>query len=314
MRLILLYVVIITLFSADAVFPINNEKYVIGVWPNGFFSSFFSVLNHLDWCEKNNKVPVVYWDKQSLYYADYAGENVWEYYFEPVSNLCYEPFDVIHSSFTYGKGNAWYSSNVFAFWSRQQSMRDRAHYLIKKYVKLKLAIQQKIDQFYQENMANMNTIGIHIRGTDKSSEVPLVSPDYVIEAALVSADKNAQFLIATDEEKILNRMIELLKGHKVIFYDCYRSINGQPLHTIVSSTSPGTSSVSDKPQSRETLNEGRYRKPSSVTLGEDVLVEVMLLSKCNLLVHTLSNVSTGVLYFNPSIKNILLSEPLYNKQ
>ncbi len=33
-----------------------------------FFSLFSSVLNHLSWCEKHKKTPVVFLDKRSYYY------------------------------------------------------------------------------------------------------------------------------------------------------------------------------------------------------------------------------------------------------
>ena len=60
-------------------------------------------------------------------------------------------------------------------------------------------------------------------------------------------------------------MLLLLAGKKVIYYYCYRSDNGQLLHL-------------------------RY-KPEISQLGEDVVVEMWLMSKCDMLIHSLSNVS-----------------------
>ncbi|MDR3550121.1 MAG: hypothetical protein P4L31_01810, partial [Candidatus Babeliales bacterium] len=76
-------------------------------------------------------------------------------------------------------------------------------------------------------------------------------------------------------------MLDLLKGRKIIYYDCFRSDNGNPLH---------------------------FRKPSPGQLGQDVLIEALLLSRCNALVHTYSNVSTGALYFNPTAKHVLVRQ------
>lgn len=130
-------------------------------------------------------------------------------------------------------------------------------------------------------MVGKHTIGIHLRGTDKITEERPVPPEHIIEVALTQADENTQFLVASDEQKLLDKAVQLLQGYKVIFYDCYRSDNGKPLHT-------------------------KKEKPSFAQIGEDVLVEVSLFARCDLLIHTLSNVSAGALYFNPSLKSFLL--------
>lgn len=269
------FIFFIYIALAPKIVAADNEKHVIGVHPAGFFSAFTGVLNQLSWCQKNNKIPVVYWDIYSFYYNPNGlngSYNAWEYYFEPVSSLKYELGDIIHYGYSIGPSDFYYAST-------DQSKRDHAYRLISKYIKINKPVQQKIDQFYQENMINKNTIGIHLRGTDKYKEESLISAQQMIETALLYADADTQFLIATDEQQLLDTLISLLKDHKVIYYDCYRSTNGQPLHS---------------------------RKPYLPQIGEDVLVEVQLLSKCNIFIHTLSNVSAGVLYFNPHLKHVLV--------
>jgi hypothetical protein len=252
----------------------NSQKHVIGVHPAGLFSSFLAVLNQLSWCEKNNKIPVVYWDKNSLYYKEggfNGSSNVWEYYFDPVSYLAYAPGDIVNTGY-------WWTENDLSYGSINKSQRDYAYKLITKYIKIKTPIQKKIDAFYEKNMLNKKTIGIHLRRTDKYIEEKLISVQQIIESTLKNSDTDAQFLIATDEQVSLNSMINLLKDRTVIYYDCYRSTNGKPLH----------------------------KSPPKAQLGEDALIEVLLLAKCNKLIHTISNLSTAVLYFNPHITNILL--------
>lgn len=256
----------------------HTKKYVIGVHRAGFFSSFLGVLNHLTLCQQINEVPIVYWDSSSHYYlADgfNGSHNVWEYYFEPVSNLIYDPSkDTVHGS--YGGQYAEFYYNDFS-----PSTRNKAYGLISKYIRIKPQVQHKIDDFYQQNMAGKHTIGIHLRGTDKVVEERPVSPEDIIEAALAQAVETTQFFVASDEQQLLDKAVYLLQGYKVIFYDCYRSDNGKPLHA-------------------------RKEKQSLAQVGEDVLVEVSLFARCDVLVHTLSNVSTGALYFNPSLKSVLL--------
>jgi len=239
--------------------------------------NFNSVLNHIGWCEDNNKTPVVYLDQISPYYSaqGFNGSyNVWEYYFEPVSHLAYEPGDFIHRSHP---GGQW----AFNYLEIDKLERFRAHYLICKYIRIKPVVQAKIDHFYQQNMTNKKTIGIHLRGTDKATEEGLVAPEAMINTALKYADNDTQFLLASDDQRLLDKMVALLPNHRVIFYDCFRSTNGQSLHEP-------------------------YRKPSFAQLGKDVLVEVALLAKCTRLIHTYSNVSAAILYFNPTMPNVLV--------
>ena len=284
-QLLALLLICIPLFAQQDV----SQKYVIGQWPGGLGVCITAVLVHLSYCEAANKIPVVYWNNK--YYYNQGGfngsENVWEYFFEPVSELKYEANDPIN----YFLADVEYSHFSYHQAYKSQSMRDHAYQLITKYIKIKPIIQSKIDQFYNEHMINQNTIGIHLRGTDKYTEEKPVTPERIITEALKYADENTQFLIATDERSLFDQMIDLLPGHRVIYYDCYRSDDGNPLFNYKKSK----------------LN-CKKEKPSYAQMGEDVIVEMALLAKSNVFLHTLSNFSAIVLYLNPQLKNIILIE------
>ena len=150
---------------------------------------------------------------------------------------------------------------------------------------------RKVESFYQVHMAGKRNIGIHLRGTDKATEIGAVSVDTILTRAneVAKTMPDCQFLIATDETALLEKAKRVLHG-KVIAYDATRSENGNPLH------GPGKDKV-------------KISKPivSKAQLGEEVLVEVQLLSLCNLFLHTCSNVSSAVLFFNPELENILFT-------
>jgi len=260
----------------------SNNVHFIGTWPAGFFACFNCVLNHLDWCERNAMTPIVYWDERSWYYVPWGynnSYNAWEYYFEPVASINYPPPFKIRLKFTpYVPDVIKFSVDHLYDYSRQEAFE-----IISKYIRIKPNIQEKIDHFYTHNIASRKTIGIHIRGTDKASEERPITPEKIIDAALQYADDDTQFLLATDEQWMLHRMIELLKGRTTVYYDCYRSDNGKPIQL-------------------------RQPKPSKAQVGEDVLVEAMLLSKCDRLIHTLSNVSSVALYFNPTMPHTVVRQ------
>ncbi len=256
-----------------------ENKHVIGCSEAGFFSNFFHVLNHLAWCEKNKKTPVIYWDELSLYYqrTGYHGMyNVWEYFFEPVSHLGYQSGETMHRDFTAPDGTGIeYTSfhridlKTYKYW---------AYDLISKYIRLKPSIKKKVDDFYKNNMENRKTIAIHLRGTDKFKEVAPVSLDKIIAQA--NQYTGFQYLVASDEQAMLDFAKKNLQG-PVIFYRCKRSNSNNALHTTP--------------------------RPHPAHGGRDVLIEVLLMALCDKFIYTSSNVSTAVHFFNPNIDSYLLS-------
>lgn len=242
----------------------------------GFFCCFFETLYSLLHCPRE-QTPVIIW-RHFLYYNEDGfndKQNGWEYYFEPLTKAT---ANNVHMGFPSGPLN--YAPKTRMLWNA----------IINHYVHIRPIVQQKIDQFYAQHMAHKKTIGIHIRGTDKHLEVKPISLETIITEALKHADHETQFLIATDEQQLLERATEMLKPYTVIHYDCYRSPNSQPIHYIKDPT----------------IADSSVTKPSPAQLGEDVLIEALLLSKCDLFIHTYSNVSMAVAYFNPDLKHVLL--------
>lgn len=271
--------IMVSNFTIPASTPI--KQHLITIPPNshwGFFCCFLEALYALRYCP-TDKTPIVHWNHHFLYYNKdgFNGkQSGWEYYFEPVADVA-----AIHNfSCDIPMTSADYSPEARIF----------CHAIIKKYIRLRTCVQQKIDQFYDHHMAEKYTIGIHIRGTDKYVEVVPVSLEKIIQEALKHANTDTQFLIATDEQRLLDQATHLLQPYTVIHYDCYRSPNEQPIHYTTQKHT-----ADNNPQ-----------KPSPAQLGEDVLVEALLLSKCDLFIHTYSNVSLCVTYFNPDLKHILL--------
>lgn len=254
----------------------SQEKHVIGARSVGFFSNFLAVLNHLTWCDKHNKIPVVFWDKTIFYYEPngYNGSfNAWEYYFKPVSAACYKPEDKINRNYDAPDGFyiTWRPQNITL--NYKPEFRKYMNSLIEKYIYLNPLVENKINEFYLENMTGKKTIGVHIRGTDKYLEAPRIPVQKFIDQ--INKFTDYQVLIATDEQKIIDELVQKL--HKpVIYYDAQRSTSNKPLHR------------------------------NNAKIGEDVLIEAQLLSRCDIFIHSVSNVSTAVLFFNPTLEHIFI--------
>lgn len=254
----------------------HTEKHVIGSWSAGFFSAFFGVLNHLYWCEKTGKTPVVYWGKESFYWQNggYNGSfNAWDYFFEPVSYERASPDESRDTSYSVGE-------RIFPTVPTSLEKRLLAHRLINSYIKIVPSINHKVESFFTQNMAKKRTIGIHLRGTDKYKEVKVVDPILIFEKANREAILlgDCQFFVATDEYRLLELAQKTL-NRPVIYHPCERSKNSQPLWAF----------------------------EHKAIWGEDILIEALLLSHCDIFLHTISNISVAVLCFNPLLKNILFT-------
>ena len=259
--------------------PNLGRKQVIGARPVGFFSNFMAALNMLGWCERHKMIPVIYWDRKFPY--RYPNEqdgvgNAWEYYFKPVSGMRYENGDRVYRRSLAPDGLG------FNYRPRECSKLLLQKYwgnaLIKKYVVIKEHIQKKVDLFVEKHFKGKKVIGIHLRGTDKRQEVKPVAPEVIFHTA--NQFKGYAFFVATDEQRLLDLALKSLNG-PVIYYDAYRSGSKKPVH--VDGCTPER--------------------------GEEVLIEVLLLSKCDKLIHTCSNVSCAAIFFNPSLEHILLEPP-----
>lgn len=268
---------------------ISQSKHVIGARTNcGFFSEFLTVLGHIVYCEKNAKIPVVYWDSQSLYYEKKGLNglfNAWEYYFEPLSSTNYiDSSDIIYRNYWCPDGST--------IWPNYRdplplNLARFAHEVIKKYIKIKPHVISIVNDFYEKNMKNFAIIGVHWRGTNKSWEVKPVAPMKLLTKAQEigkTLNRPYKYLIASDEMSFITLAQKTLKEAPVIFYaDAERSSS----HNFAFYMYPATT-----------------KSPSK--RGLDVLVETLMLARSDIFIHTVSNVSTGALFFNPELIDVVM--------
>jgi len=262
------------------------KKLVIGYLSaqHGMFSVLCRIPHVIAWCESNGKIPVVYWNQSCPYYhaGGFNGStNVWEYYFEPVSGEKYVPGDEITCSLFVSGGHLMPPTHKEAQSWDHRDFRKKIKPYVDKYLKVKPEIQKKVDAFYEDHIKGRKTIALHLRGTDKATEIQPVALEDLCSIANEYAAKSpgCQFFVCTDELSLLTRAQELLHG-EVIAYDAFRSRDGNPLH----------------------LDHSHEQSPAQ--LGEDVIIEVLLMARCDLLVHTWSNVSLGAMYFNATLDSV----------
>lgn len=132
-------------------------------------------------------------------------------------------------------------------------------------------------------MAGKINIGIHLRGTDRTIrlDIDAMMKAMLDEAERAAGNREVQYYIATDDQWLLNMAKGRLKGN-VIYCESRRSNDGAPLHVT------------------------QKRTAEAPILAEETLIEGLLLSKCNFMVHTHSSFPVGVLVMNPYLESVYL--------
>lgn len=262
------------LLSALLFFTYNTHTakfYTLTAPSTGFFSCFHMVVGFLHFYEKNKArcsgIKVNF--DEGLYFDVSRGNNWWNYYFEP-----------LYRGNETGSESGFISAEQRGNWAAETGFPQnlhRSHRIIKTYITVKPHIQKLVQNYYERNFKNYFMIGIHYRGTDKVTEVPLVPYEFVgqrLQAIIQRVGtKPYKIFIATDEQQFIEYMA--LHFDHLVYRDVIRSTNGKTIH---------------------------YDQPEPYRQGEEALCDCLLLSKCNVLLRTASNLSASALLFNPRIR------------
>jgi hypothetical protein len=244
----------------------------------GFFAEFATILGLLEHFDKwRNHYSGIRIDfgTRGLYYDPAFGSNWWEYYFEPVR---------------IGAGPSASETVIgddekFRCAKRVERTMPRTlgFRLIDRYIHAKPHICERVDSYVRAKFDGAFVIGVHYRGTDKFEDAPRVPYERVRSAVsdLVKSTGAAQFrlFVATDEQAFLEYMLAAFPG-RLLHLEMVRSSDGRPIDLI----------------------QGENRKK-----GENALLDCLLLSKCDFLVRTASNLSLCSTLFNPNMPVALLN-------
>jgi hypothetical protein len=306
---------------------IHTERYrMILSRPAGLFSLVFQAVGQAWICEKKRIIPIAYFNKNCLYWVDTpvnSSRNVWEYFFEPLSSarlsdlfstndlsdpsfesfedkdfLSLVPTGEVEFTNEYPDVIKWSSSIVV------QRQRRFVNNLIRRYLRLKPHIRSRVKKTFLANKLMGNKlIGVHFRGSEKDNgknrdgSAPVRIDGYEnlyfrATSKEMKANPEALIFLATDSQSFADNMISEF-GSSVIMQDSIRAVDGQEEITGLHFLYQGSQN-------------GRQ-------LGEEVLTDAVVLSKCQSLIHGMSNVSHAALYFNPDLKSIDIDRQLMPK-
>ncbi len=254
----------------------NEKFILIKAWGAGFWSDISHVLSQLLVAEITGRTPITHWGGNSLYSIDPSKDAFNFYFESISNKTCDDiqskifsywppkwnsnnllennlnkangPFSKVSSLYFLGReedvvvSDFW--SSVFSVlpWIPEDnplhnlSIDEIFLYLAKKYLKPKVAIQKKIDDYLAEVIDGKNFIAVHIRGSDKVIETlnleylnSLYKP--IIDRELSKNNIEYIFLM-TDDERILGEYKKYY-GDKLLYTNSTRTSSSTGIHHIL---------------------------------------------------------------------------------
>lgn len=240
---------------------------------SGFFSNLQHVLAHLKRAELLGMIPVVDFANFKTLYNERepvsGTENAWEYYFEPVTG--HELGEV------YSSKNVFFCDGQFS-WSMGAYLSDSTFYEIYgKYVTPHERIMKKAEAFWESIGEPKEALGVHFRGKEQNYAsghpfCPTKGQIYrCIDRILAKYPIDTIFLVTEDQR----------------YLDSLRKRYGKLIFATGSFRSRKGNAYNMHPRAKH-----RY------LLGEEVLIDSLLLAKCRGLLHGSSNVSEFARFIN----------------
>lgn len=258
----------------------------------GFFSNVNAVVDglvHRLGREGVEAVRVEWRAPEHAFQFPYGTEsdgNLWDAFFEPLPFAVFPERIVETDTFA---NLAMTGRGAYATYKLKPGWRQRYHQAYSRYLKPKGRILDKVDQIHRDCMNGHYCVGVHWRHSDHDAEnlFRIPSPDVFIDrvAKLLPRDRSWRILLATDTQAAVSAFDAAFGDRLVIQPDVGRA----------------------EDQSGPQFHHG-HTNPSTA-LGDDVLIDCLLLARCDALLHSTTNLATAVGYINPNLKMVYCETP-----
>ena len=253
----------------------NKIFYVIRRSPGaGLFSNLTYVLNHLEIANKHNFIPVVDMENYPTIYNEKnkvnGTKNSWLYYFDQISKFSLK--EVYKSKNVILTKNRFYKTFTHNIYYNKKIIKFKNKIKIKK--KLIIKAQNFINKY---SLDKQKTLGIHYRGTSYKDAANHPFPPTFKQLSikidkLIKTHNFTKIYFATEDKGMFDLVIKKY-GKEICYYRSFRS-------------------KKDDAFKKYTRHNHRYK------LGEEILIESLILSKCHTFLFVETNVSSFVRFIN----------------
>ncbi|KAJ7361835.1 hypothetical protein OS493_014477 [Desmophyllum pertusum] len=287
----------------------------------GFAAFLLYTLDHVMFCRALGiDRPTVYWKACNSVCSGDSRVNSWHWYFEAVNHgleskvenvLCLlrakddsfleslnktaklDVRPIIDNSFKDRIDVVGYEDSKII--TTQERMRINK--LIQQYVKPNSRIRETLRMFYHRYLAGFTVLGVHVRGTDhwaETSEQKLPSLMSWVEKAqliLETLPRPRKIFIASDNNEVIKKFVTCFGKDTVVFT---KAVRAKGYH---SQNAPHAFKFKEN-----------AADPYERQIGTQVLLDILLLAKCDHFLHTESSVASLASYFNPHMTSYFLDE------
>ncbi len=304
--------------------PIWKSFYIIVERDVGLFSLVQQAITNIARALQEKRIPIVYFSHRTAYWTPNGyrdRDTVWEYYFEPIipeypaSFVSSDLRKYIDDNFPkYDSGG--YFADEFNFVSNNYgehpsfggdarlipfksddpdaALRRWASAIIRQYVRPRRDIFEIAEAFFADRMRGKFNIGLHLRGTDALVEGKRAQRGQILDFLryrecvnnLLRTYPEAGLFVASDAESSVMRMREMF-GNRVIATTAYRHQGGEMAGSGPTGWIMPAYLVKDRDLTARS--------------GEEAVIDYLLLSRCNWLIHNGSSLARTVLLNVPEM-------------
>ena len=269
--------------SAEVYYVIRRKP----LW-EGFFSNYFYVLSNIIYADAHGwKSTVDMINYPTLYSEKYeinGTNNSWEYYFRQPNDVAVEK--------VYSKGNYVLSKNCYygdlgvpVYKINQGHITDDMVRLLYPLQKERIPIRKEFideaDEKFDKLIGKDMCIGVHVRGTDMNNGLKL----HTLPPSLIEIFNNVDSILSENDCKIFLCTDE--NNTTLLFQERY----GDRVKMLNAYRADGETTIGIHKQNSN-------RELHHYNLGKEVLLDALMLSKCDYLICGVSNVTSAAVLFN----------------
>ena len=261
---------------------------LLGARNAGFFSNLNAVLNHLRYSLGRNGIEAIFVDWRAnpvecshFSYGRPEDGNLWLRFFAP---LAFERHPPASSATHLFANTAMTGRRAYAMYKFDWRWRRIYNRLFRRYIAVRPAILARAEAIHARHMAGHYRIGVHCRHPDHDSECLHRSPSlarYVaMTRSLLPAGRSGIVFLASDYEPAV-AAFRAAFGERLVMQHGIKRASGSEAEQM------------------------HHIDPDpAIASGEQVLLDALLLARCDAVIHVTSNLATAVGYMNPDIRMV----------